>query len=48
MPVVLGRDYEASVAVGGDESVPDGLGDGVGQAVLIQGNVGAVKSQGDH
>ena len=57
VPVVLGRDYEVGfeevgAAVLADKSVPDGLGDGagqlgVGQAVLVQGNVGDFEPQGN-
>ncbi len=55
VPVVLGRDYEVGfeevgAAVLADKSVPDGLVDGavqpgIGQAVLVQGNVGACEAQ---
>ena len=54
VPVVQGRDYEVGfeevgAAVLADKSVPDGLFDGavqpgIGQAVLVQGNVGACES----
>ena len=57
VPVVLGRDYEVGfeevgAAVPADKSVPDGLvygavQQGIGQAVLIQGNVGACEAQNE-
>ena len=55
VPVVLGRDYEVGfeevgAAVLADKSGPDGPVDGavqpgIGQAVLVQGNVGACETQ---
>ena len=57
VPVVLARDYhvgfeEVGGTFPGDESVPDGLGDGagqpgIGQAIRVQGNVGACEAQGE-
>ena len=52
VPVVLGRDYEVGAAVPAGKSVPDGLvygavQAGTGQAVLVQGNVGACEAQGE-